>query len=199
MADKKIPLDAAEQAVRMAEMEGKQELLASEVRSNMVAFRSSMEAMQADVRTMANAVRDLASLSHSNESNKEAIDEVKASVNALTERLERWSEAFSSENKERWEKHDRERDKWRTAHEADNQRTKDRMILWTGIGFSFLLLGGAVVSGFVYFLNMRFAESDADVERVERAAELSRIDRTKMMESIHRIELYIAEEKGHEQ
>lgn len=196
MTDKSVPLSVAEQAVRMAELEGGHRLLAAELKSSVGAFRSTLDNVQIEVRNMAGAVRELAELQHGHDQNNRAIEDVKAGVDRLSDRLERWSENFDAENKERWDKHDKERDDYREKQQAENQRMREKMTLWTGIGFTFLLLGGAIVSGFVYVLNMRFKENDDTVQRVERQQEQQHEVSTELLKSVHNIDLYIAEQRG---
>lgn len=196
MSDKTVPLDVAQQALHIAGIENDQKLLTAEVRQNMQALRASSESMQMDMRALTKSVSDLAALQHAHDANGRAIEEVKAQVGGINDKLERWFDQIESESRRRWERHDRERDEYREKHEADNQRTKDKLTLWTGVGITVMVIGGAIISGFLYVLNIKFADVAISQQRIERQQESARNEAAADREKINDIRIYIAEQKG---
>jgi hypothetical protein len=199
MSDKTVPLDVAQQALHLAGMESDQKLLTAEMRQNMQVLRASNEAMQADMRKLTESVSALATLQHAHDANGRAIEEVKAQVGGINDKLERWFDQIESESRQRWERHDKERDQYREKHEADNQKTKDKLTLWTGIGITVMFIGGVIITGFLYVLNDKFLDVTTSQQRVERQQEASRTEAAADREKINDIRIYIAEQKGKQQ
>lgn len=197
MSDKHVSMDVAQQAIDITELKGAQQLLAQQVKSSVDNVTSSLNNVQLEMRNVASKVSELAGLQHSHDSNSRAISEVKSSVSALGAKLETWFEDFETAQAHKWEKHEQDRDAWRAAHEADNRRTREKIILWTGMGFSFLLLGGAIVSGFLWVMNDRFSQQNAEAARTNAAMDSDR-KRSEMAIAANRDRIEAIKDKQHE-
>lgn len=192
MGDQGVPLDAAAQALHMERLQGAHNLLAQQVKSSVDSVSNTLNSVQTEVRNIASKLSELAGLQQSHDSNNVAIRDVRDSVSALDTKLEEWFDD-SERKREEWQRtYEAERDRWRTNHVAENQKTRDALIQWTGVGLAVMVLGGTVVSGFVWNLNMRFEQQTRDSTRIERALDEERISTAKLREKTHEIELYLA-------
>jgi DNA repair exonuclease SbcCD ATPase subunit len=178
--------------IRMERLEGQHNLLAQQVKTSADNVRNTLDNVQLEVRALSNKIDTLTDLRHSHDSNNKAVEDLKENIRELDHKIENWFNEISDDQKEKWDRHYRDRDKWRQEHLADNQRTKDTITRWSGVGFSLVLVGGAVVSGFVWSLNFRFNTAQAASERIEAQAARNRDAGEAMKDKLHQIELYLA-------
>lgn len=123
---------------------------------------------------------------------KASNDRLEATMRELSGRLERWFDDY-----------ERQRDEWRERHEAENEATnremaqeirsvRETLIRSVGIGSGLGLLGGVIISGFLWTLNYRFAEQRQDIERTEMTGTYNRSLIDAQIVEINDIKLYLA-------
>lgn len=178
--------------IRVERLQSQHDLLAAQVKQSVDGVSHTLNNVQLEVRSLSNKIDALAELRYSHESNERAVDGVKESLSELNIKLENWFNEFRSDQEEKWDRYYKERDAWRSAHEADNQKTKDTLTRWSAAGFVVVLVGGAVVSGFVWTLNFRFNNAEQSSGRVEAQAARNRDAGEAMKDKLHQIELYLA-------
>lgn len=185
-------LDAAHQAVQLKEVEGDLRLLNQTVSGNIKALESSINSLQIESRGIVAKIDGLIGLQAQHDTNREVLAELKRSVADLGIKMERWAD---DERKER--------DEWQLRHEADNEnesrttaekidKINGKVNVARGAVSVIVLLGGCIVTGFLWNINMRFQASAesivAVVGRVDRNAEnIEEVD-----DRLREIELYLA-------
>lgn len=123
---------------------------------------------------------------------KASNDRLEATMRELSGRLERWFDDY-----------ERQRDEWRDRHEADNEEAqremekeirsvRETLIRSVGIGSGLGLLGGVIISGFLWTLNYRFAEQREDIDRTETNGTYNRSLIDAQTVEINDIKLYLA-------
>lgn len=203
VSDKNL-LDAAQQAVRMEELNGRQNVLALQITQGLQAMRSAVEGTQTEVHRVVQAVEKLAAFQQDHASNKEALDSLRGQLTGVSNRMEQWFNDFAKIQDRKWDSFTADRDqRWR-EHEADNENSerelraainnvselevrklREKLIRWTGWGAGVGLLATLIVSVFMYHLNYRFNDNDKTTDQLEvQAAALQR--------EISEIELYLA-------
>lgn len=202
-----MPDKLLDAAVRMERLEGQQNLLAQQVKASLDAMTSALNTVQLETRAVTNKLGDVVSIQHSQDSNKNAIDEVKKSLGDLNVRLEEWFDDFDQRNQRRWEQYESNRDAWRREHEGENANTKrelerevrsvrETVIRWGGVVFGLGLVVTLVTSVAMYALNQRFDTQAAsiigiraDFNEYRSLTERRYDDRVR---KIHEIELYLS-------
>lgn len=196
MTDRQVPLTAAEQAVRMSELEGEQRLLQQQVKTSIDGVRSSTDAVQLEMRHLTNKIEALSALQHKQESGSAALERVQQTLNELSNSFAAWK----TDN-------GREHDDWRRRHEEENKQTREQVIRWGGIAFGITLVGGLLVSGFVAFQQIQNTQLAREVDKAnQNTAEVQRslIGRAdtnataiaNSVDKLHEIELYLARGGG---
>ena len=123
---------------------------------------------------------------------KASNDRLELTMRGLSDRLEKWFDDY-----------ERQRDEWRERHEADNENAnremsqeirsvRETLIRSVGIGSGLGLLGGVIISGFLWTLNYRFAEQKQDIERTEMTGTYNRSLIDAQTVEINDIKLYLA-------
>lgn len=200
-------LDAAQQAVRMERIEGEHRMLASQVKQSVDALTSTLHALQADTRNVSNKLSDMATLQQSHDNSREAIGEMRKSLTDLNSRLEDWFSDFEQRSTQRWDRFERERNEWRTRHEAENENDKkdfsveirtvrETVIRTIGFGSALGVLAGVITGGFLWNINYRFNEGK---ENIVETREVGNYNRT-LIDALNRdygkeiadIKLYLA-------
>ena len=192
VSDKPDFLEAAKHAVDLAELRGEHRLLAQQVKSSVDGFSHTLNTVQIEMRNLSKNITELTGLQHGHDANNIAIGKIEGSVSDLGKKLDEWFEDFEQAQAGKWEKYEADRDRWRSAHEADNRDTRERLIRWNGVGFAVVLLGGAVVAGFLWVLNMRFQDAKDDSEVLAQRHVLHEAQQAKLVDKTHEMELYLA-------
>lgn len=123
---------------------------------------------------------------------KASNDRLELTMRGLSDRLEKWFDDY-----------ERQRDEWRERHEAENENAnremsqeirsvRETLIRSVGIGSGLGLLGGVIISGFLWTLNYRFAEQKQDIERTETTGTYNRSLIDAQTVEINDIKLYLA-------
>lgn len=123
---------------------------------------------------------------------KASNDRLEATMRELSGRLEKWFDDY-----------ERQRDAWREQHEAENENTRreltqeirsvrETLIRSVGIGSGLGLLGGVIISGFLWTLNYRFEEQKQDITRTETTGAYNRSLIEAQTVEINDIKLYLA-------
>lgn len=196
-------LEAAEQALRIVGIEGKQELLASQVKNSVDNLTSTLHAVQADSQRIMSKLSELAGLQNAHDSNKIAIDEMKKSVGDMGDKLERWFDDFDKRNDRRWELYESNRDQWRRQHEAENENAyrdmekeirnvRETTIRFAAFGAAVVFLGGTIIGGFIYNINYRFNEGKEDLSSATQASSYNRQMIEGTLKELTDIKLYLA-------
>lgn len=168
---------------------------------------STLHNVQLETRAMTTKLADVVTLQHSQDSNKNAIDEVKRSLGDLNTRLEEWFDDFDQRNQQRWAQYEANRDAWRTRHEAENEDDKrelerevrsvrETVIRWGGVVFGLGIVVTVATTVAMYALNQRFETQASSVQGMRaqfneyRALTERRYD--DRVRKIHEIELYLS-------
>lgn len=173
-----------DQGERIAKLEGDQRLLESQVKQSVDGVRSALDNVQLEVRGLAHKLDALADLKHTQEGNREAISEMKETLNGMSANIERCFSEIETDNA-----------KWRSDHERDNNDTKNKLFMWHGIALAVVLVGGSLVGGFVYFLNYRFNEQAEAQKSADQDIRDNRNRIDALKDRQHAIELIQAQQR----
>lgn len=162
------PSDPVQVAVKLTKLEGA--LAAAQQAFSQTAnnLTQSMGALQTEVRAVADQVRDLAKISHKQDGHEAGLNRAFEAIRDLArETTRRFSD--QAEDLEGWRsKYEAERDLWRSNHEADNRKTREKLILWNGVGLGFSMLSTVLVALLTYvYLGDKQVAAD-DRARIER-------------------------------
>lgn len=203
MADRTVPLDVAQQAVRIGEMENLMALQGQSTRQSIENMSNTLAGLGSEVRQLVASVHELAMTQATNQRDREAISDLKKNIVDLTSRIEDWFTDYEQRQEARWREHERNRDEWRNQHVEANRssaaavwaevhRLDRQMVLSRGwlIGAGFL--STLLLSGAVWVLNDRFQRASNAIDATVRTGEVNRelIDRAR--EKQHEVELYLA-------
>lgn len=139
-------------AVKITELEGKNQLLGQQVTTGLKTLFDQIASLQGDFREVETLARDIHSRQHQ-------IQEHSSGLERLAKAIERQTE-FDT--------------KWRKDHEAENKVVADRVTLWRGVIIGVCLLAGLLASATIYIVQSRF--DDAAQERVRIDARLDRLE-----------------------
>lgn len=203
MADKSVPLDVAQQAIRISEMESVLALQTQGLRTAVENMTNTLSAVQAETRAIVASVHELALQQATNQRDREAINELKKDVVDLSSRLEDFFTDFESRNSDKWREHERNRDEWRAAHERGqakdlNEVVKevnriDRSLVFSrGYIMAVIGLASVLVGGFLWALNQQFDRQAADINRLIETAQYNRSLIDQQRDKQHSIELHLA-------
>ena len=193
MTDKQV-LDVAHQAVRLEELNGRQNLLSLQITQGLNATRTAIEGTQSEVHKLVGVVERLAAFQTDHASNKDALEmlrrqielvssEMKQLFNDQTRIQDRKWDAYAVDRDQRWREHEAEnedttrelRKEMADIKDVEVRKLREKLIRWTGVGFGFGLVAMMIVTGFLYHLNYRFNENDATTGRLDvQVANLAR-------------------------
>lgn len=189
MADKQgISFDAATQAVKIADLQGQQNLLQAEVKGSMLNMANTMASVQAEVRTVLERVSDVSSLRVSAEQDRAQMGRIETLVAKLGDKIDTRFERMERENEDRWLRHEAENENAirelqsqidTTDRNVDGvERKISRAVGWvSGVSCAAaLLVGGALWAVNFRFEDLRDRTNKIDVHN----------------EKLHAIELYLA-------
>lgn len=185
VTDKMIPFDVAAQALEIADVRAKHDLLQQRVSSGMENVTNSLASVQTELRIMSGRLGELTGLTHTHDSNREAIDKVATSVAELGQRFEGWFDDSTKELQERWQRHDQDAEKTARDLARETRMVREMVIRFIGIGTGIGLLLGTVAGMSLYILNYRFNEGVT-------AATSNAAAQVRNTEKLHDIELYLA-------
>lgn len=175
MTDKDVPLDAAKQAVRIAEIEGVLQLQAQSLKTAVDNMSNTLASVQAEVRGVNTSLHELTVQQARGDLDRQAIIRLEQSLNELHERVEGWiGKAATLASNER-------------VDEINNKVIHSR---------GFVLGAGALVtlllSGFLWTLNERFAASAAALNKTAEDTRYNRQLIDQARERQHAMELHLA-------
>lgn len=182
----KTTSDLSAQAVRMAELSGRQDVLALQITNGLQSMRSAIEGTQSEVHRVMTAVERLAAFQADHAQNKETLDVMRRQIDSVSNRMEQLFKDFAKDQDRKWDVFTTDRDaRWR-EHEADNENTtrdlrkdisdikdvevrrlREKLIRWTGWGAGVGVLAALIGTGFLYHLNYRFNENEKDTRSLE--------------------------------
>lgn len=207
---KAVPLETAEQAVRISEMESAFQYQSQSVRAAVENMSSTLSSVQAEVRRSVDELHKLALAHASSEADRQAISRLESNFAEFNKRLEDWLNDRDRLDSQRWQAHDRLTDEYRARNEAENEDNfrkvhgriensgekigaiERKISLWNGIIISFTILASTVVGGFMYVQNARFSQHDAGLQIAREAAEANRLRIENLKDRQHQTELFLA-------
>jgi cell shape-determining protein MreC len=148
-------------------------------------LRDTLKDVQHDVRGLAQKLDTFADLRHTQEGNRETINEMKETLDGMSANIERCFNEIESDSAKKWAEHDR-----------DYQETKQKLQFWHGVLFSVVLVGGSLIGGFVYFLNYRFNEQSDNQRQAETDIRENRDRIDAMKDKQHALELFQARQSN---
>lgn len=181
-------LDLAQQALRIQQAEHDHALLAQRVTSGMENVQNSLGDTNRILRGLSEKVSEFARLQHSHDANKEAIARIEESVGEIRALFERQEER----SQERWAEHEQKNEATKEVLEGKIAKVREDTIRIITVGAVVTLLGGAVISGFLWNINRQFNdEHETHAEQRNRSDENRRlIDKTK--DDLYDVKLYLA-------
>ena len=203
MTDKGV-LDAAQQAIRIEELNGRQNLLSLQITQGLHATRTAIEGTQSEVHKLVGVVERLAAFQTDHASNKDALEMLRRQMDGVSNRMEQLFNNFSATQERKWDAYALDRDqRWR-EHEAENEDTtrtlrteindirekevrklREQLIRWTGWGAGIGGLAALVVSIFMYHLDYRFGDNVKTTDQLEVKTEV-------LSRELAEIKLYLA-------
>lgn len=196
-------LDAAQQAVRLERMEGQHQLLAQRVSSGMENVSNTLASIQVEIRGLGQELGKLSELRYSHDTNRNLVEELRRSLGEMNSRLESWFVDHEERNISRWKEYEANRDQWRASHEAENQKDKgeltseiravrERVIRYVGYGSAVGVLGGVIVSGFLWNIDFRFEVAKQDIVELSEDLEDNSALSSETAKKLVDIQLYLA-------
>ena len=156
MSDHDVPMDVAQQAVRIGQLASQQAALAERVATDGQATRDALSSIQSDIKQVVARFGEILSLQHHQDNNSESLKLVRKEVSELSLRFEGWIDQFERNHEQKWSDALKDRDQWRKDHERENAKDRETIIRWGGIALGLSLLGGTVVGMFQWNLALRF-------------------------------------------
>lgn len=196
------PSDPIQVAVKVTQLEGA--LVRSQEAFNQTAgdLSRSINGLRSDFRNVADQLKELPKLATNQDNQNSGLARAFRAIEELAQQT-RVSFADRDKDMEAWkERYEAERDRWRTAHEEDNRKTRERMILWNGVAMGISVIASALVSAILYIYVGDKAAARETTARLERtqAAEDARLETTINSRSnaneaaIREIERYLTQE-----
>lgn len=168
------------------------QLLQQRVSTGLDNVTNTLAGVSSQVRDVGNKVSELAGLQNAHDSNKLAVERVERTLETLGARFEKWFDDFKIENERRWEMHEQENASVQRDQEKKIQDVRDTVTKWGGFAIAVAVLGGALVTGFLYNINYRFNDNNDDIDNVAQAALNNRALIDKNADLLHHIQLYLA-------
>ena len=216
MTDNKgtVPFAAAQQALDIAEVQKNHELLQQRVSHGMENVTNTMAGFNQTVSKLVDRVDGLLKFQQSHEANREAIAELRLTINGMENNLKSWLEDVVETNNQKWASYEHNRDLWRQQHEAENEdairdalsrldavrerltgeiRTvRENWIRTVGWGTGAGVLVSIVVAGFLFWLNEKFEYARDVAQQNMIAVEGNRAAVEREKDKRHEMELYLA-------
>lgn len=200
------PKDPVQVAVKVSQLENA--ILGAQRAFNDTArnLGGSIDGMRDDLKSVSNRLGDIARLNAEIHQAQNHHDRgLERAFTAIRELSETTKARFAEEEEdlESWKRrYEEERDRWRNAHEEDNRKTRERMILWSGVatGISLLAATLGLMTAFLYNSDKIAAETDRRRIEAQGQATASRIEsemRAKTdadAKAIREIERYLTQE-----
>lgn len=185
-------LEAAQHALKIERLEGRQELLAQRVTAAMENVTNTLAAVQVEMKGFSVRLSELAGLQQAHDTNKGSIEKMERSVQDLRETLDNWLEDFGDRQDQRWLRHEAENENTKRDFEKEIRGVRETVIRFAAFGAAMTILGGTVVGGFIWNINYRFNEGKEDVREAKETASMTRelVDGT--LREVTDIKLYLA-------
>jgi len=214
VTDKSI-LEVAQQAVRLEELNGRQNLLSLQITQGLNATRTAIEGTQSEVHKLVGVVERLAAFQTDHASNKDALEMLRRQIELVSSEMKQLFNDQSRVQDRKWDAYAIDRDqRWR-EHEAENEDTsrelrasivktelelrtainnvselevrklREKLIRWTGWGAGVGVLATLIVSVFMYHLNYRFNVNDKTTDQLE-------VQASSLSSELSEIKLYLA-------
>lgn len=200
------PSDPVQVAVKVTQLESA--ILGSQREFTRTAesLNDNVEGMREELKAVVKGLGELTRVNgdmHNAQTNQDrGLERAFAAIRELGESTRsRFTDA--EEDLEAWKRrYEEERDRWRSAHEEDNRKTREKMILWSGIASGVSLLATTLVLVLLFIYTSDKAAAELDRRRIEQttAATASRIEsemRAKTdadAKAIREIERYLTQE-----
>lgn len=192
------PTDPLQVAVKVTRLED--QLVRSQESFNHTAeaLRDGVEGLRSDLRGVADQLKELPKLAAGQQSQDNGLGRAfKAIENLANETSTRFRERDQS--LQTWcDDYEKERDRWRTSHEEDNRNTREKLILWNGVGIGISLLATTLVGTILYIYAGDKAAQREAVARVEARVEADKVAATNRTEAngarLTEVERYLTQE-----
>lgn len=174
------PSDPIQVAVKVTQLEGAL-VRSQEAFTNTAGDLSrGIEGLRADLRGVADQLKELPKLATNQDNQNSGLGRAFKAIEELAQQT-RASFADRDEDLDAWKaRYEAERDRWRTAHEDDNRKTREKMILWNGVAIGFSLLASTLVGAGLYIYSGDKTAARENAARIERthAADVARLEAT---------------------
>lgn len=144
------PSDPLQVAVKITQMEG---VLARAQEGFNVASQTMNQGMadlRTEIRAVSDQLKDLPKLANAQEGHGSGLERAFKAIENLANETNR-SFRERDDDLDAWkERYEAERDRWRSTHEEDNRKTREKLILWNGVGLGISLLASALVGTVLY-------------------------------------------------
>lgn len=147
------PTDPVQVAVKMARLE-------AEHTATTERFGQALLDVKTELRSVGDSLKDLAKLGSAQENHSSGLARAFEAIRALAE-----------ETRNGFSERDEGLESWKEKHTAENQQTRERLILWNGVAIGISLLATTLVTMMVYiYVGDKQAAASATA-RVEVKAE----------------------------
>lgn len=195
MSDHEVPMDVAQQAVRIGQLSSQQAALAERVASDGQATRDSLSSIQADIKQMVARFGEILSLQHQQDTNNKSLEKMHKDVSELNLRFEGWIDQFERAHDMKWNDALKDRDLWRKEHERENAKDRETIIRWGGVFMGISLLAAALLAMLQWNLALRFGYVEERQARQETTGTQNRQLIETLQEGQGAIKLQLATEK----
>lgn len=144
------PTDPVQVAVKVTRLE--EGMLRSQDAFNTTAeaLREGMDGMRGDLRGVAEQLKELPRLAHSQQNQDNGLGRAFKAIENLANETRKSFENRDGTMNQWCRDYEDERDRWRTSHEEDNRNTREQLIRWNGIGVGISILSTALVGTILY-------------------------------------------------
>lgn len=167
-------------AVEITALQGMMSTLQHSVSSTSEHLTQSMRDLQSEVRQAVSQLREVARIQHVQETQSSGLERAFEAIRHLAEQQEK-----------SWKEHTQESDKWRNGHVKDDQKTRETLIRWSGMGLAASALIGTIVLLSIYIASGWVQHN----EQMHQSLEMEmRSQDTTMSERINKVEKYLIAE-----
>lgn len=131
----------------------------------------ALQAMQKELAVVGRRVEDVTRLQVNHEQQRDSIDRAFHAIRDLAESVDTGFKGVRSEHEEWRLRHERDESDWREKHVAENQKTRDKVIWFSGAAAMLSLLASACVGLVMYYTSQSDTYQQRERDRLEHTVQ----------------------------
>lgn len=156
----------------------------AETRAALAAMQQTMDSLRGEVRDMSRRLDGVTRLQAHHEQQSQGLDRAFQAIRELADSTRVGFDNMKSDHEDYRLRHEREESEWRERHVAENNKTRDRVVWFSGAAAMLSLVAASCVGLVLYYTDKAEVYQQRERDRLEQTVE----DNTKRM---HLLETYI--------